>query len=76
MTIVPRPPPSPAAQGSNPARTRKYQMGITKFFKDIPSNLGVLGLIIENLDVKDSHSWRWDNSRIGTNYHAFFLYSK
>jgi hypothetical protein len=63
-------------QGSNSIRTRKYQMGISKYIKSIPVNLGILGLTDENLTDEITRVWKWEHFKTGTNYHAFVLYSK
>lgn len=59
------------AKGSTPIRTRKYQIGIFKNLPDIPSNLGIYG-IIEN----SQGDMLVENFKIGINYHAFLLYTK
>ncbi|GLU54569.1 DUF6934 family protein [Dyadobacter frigoris] len=63
-------------QGSNSIRTRKYQMGISKYANSIPPNLGILGLLDENLLNGSAPAWKWEHFKTGTNYHAFLLYTK
>ena len=63
-------------QGSNSIRTRKYQMGISKYINEIPPNLGILGLSYRSSKDGNTNSWEWEYFRIGNNYHAFLLYSK
>lgn len=48
-------------QGTTPARTRRYQMGISKFWTQISPVFEVLGLKNE----------KWEQFRPGENYHAF-----
>ena len=59
------------AQGSNPIRTRKYQMGISRNLADIPTNLGIYGIVAD-----DSGSMEMENFRSGISYHAFLFYAK
>lgn len=63
-------------QGSNSIRTRKYQMGISKYANRIPPDLGILGLINENLSNEPLPTWKWEHFKTDTNYHAFLLYTK
>lgn len=63
-------------QGSNSTRTRKYQMGISKYASMVPSNLEVLGLINEKLSNEALPTWKWEHFKTDTNYHAFLLYTK
>lgn len=63
-------------QGSNAIRTRKYQMGITKYIGNIPVNLRVLGLIDQKKIGETNPSWEWELFQTGTNYQAFLFYSK
>jgi len=61
------------AQGSTPARTRKYQMGITKFLSDVPSDFEILGLVADNIAESESLSHSWEEFQAGTKYLAFLL---
>jgi len=54
------------ATGSTIARTRLYQMNISRFFSEIPSNFVVKGYL----------SGEWEEFRINTNYDAFLLEQK
>ena len=48
-------------QGTTPARTRRYQMGMNKFWKEISSIFEVSGLKND----------KWEQFRPGENYEAF-----
>ncbi|WP_051664127.1 DUF6934 family protein [Dyadobacter crusticola] len=61
------------AQGSTPSRTRKYQMGIAKYLKDLPTNFRIEGLKQDDNPAVETH---WADFEIGTNYQAFILYSR
>lgn len=54
-------------QGSTPARTRTYQMGINRHFEEIEHLFYVFGLV-ENSG--------WHPFTIGTNYSAFLILKK
>lgn len=51
------------ATGSNPARTRLYRMGITKYLEEIKQDFEVYGLL----------NSEWENFEIGINYTAFVV---
>ena len=54
------------AEGSTPSRTRRYQMGINKFWNEIESDFNVYGLINEGFEP----------FRSGKNYMAFAVKRK
>lgn len=51
------------AEGSTNARTRLYQMGISKFWKEISQRFEIDGLM----------GGKWENFQKGKNYDAFLL---
>jgi hypothetical protein len=55
------------AEGSTPARTRRYQMGINKFWKEIEPDFKVFGLL------KDGN---FESFRYGINYMGFAVTRK
>ncbi|WAC12775.1 DUF6934 family protein [Dyadobacter pollutisoli] len=61
------------AEGSNLARTRKYQMGISKYFSEIRAHFNVKGLIINSVQ-NESDRFEWEDIRSGKNYRAFALF--
>ncbi len=63
-------------QGSDSIRTRKYQMGISKYIDSVPPNMGILGLINETLLNEALPVWKWERFKTDANYHAFLLYTK
>ncbi|CAG5067881.1 hypothetical protein DYBT9623_00608 [Dyadobacter sp. CECT 9623] len=60
------------AQGSTPSRTRKYQMGIYKYFDELPKHIKILGL---RTDFNSHNTSNWIEFKVGVNYQAFLLYS-
>jgi hypothetical protein len=50
------------AEGSTPSRTRRYQMGVNKFWKEIEPDFDVYGLLING---------EFERFRSGINYIAF-----
>ena len=64
------------AQGSTPARTRKYQMGISKFFKEATSTWTIMGLATDEISGEGAFGGRWEKFQSGTKYAAFLLFAK
>ena len=60
------------AQGSTPSRTRKYQMGICKYLRELPKHIKILGLQFERNSL---NALKWNDFEVGVNYDAFLLYS-
>lgn len=59
------------AQGSTPSRTRKYQMGISRYIKEAPSYLRIEGLVQDDGSQIKPH---WARFESGINYKAFIFY--
>jgi hypothetical protein len=61
------------AEGSNLVRTRKYQMGISKYLSEISVQFKVKGLIISSVE-NETDRFEWEDISSGKNYRAFALF--
>jgi hypothetical protein len=62
------------AQGSTPARTRKYQMGVSRFFSSISQEFVLMGLMETDSEREDELTREWIPFAPGFNFKAFLLY--